>query len=64
MCDHLSNLVFAENMKKNTTVLRPKLTERENKMPGVGMSFPLHSLCWPADVDCHQGKYGICVSNS
>jgi hypothetical protein len=43
MCDHLSDLVFAENMKKkHTAVLRPKPREKESKALGVGMSFPLH----------------------
>jgi len=64
MCDHLSDLVFAENMKKHTAVLRPKLRERKSKTPGAGMSFSLHSLCWLADVDCYQDKYGIFISNS
>jgi len=67
MCDHLPNIVFAENIKKtycNADCVRPELREKESKAPGAGMSFSLHSPCLPADVDCHQDKYSIFISNS
>ena len=67
MYDHLSDLVFAENIKKtycNADCVRPELKERESKAPEAKRSFFLHPPYWPADVDCHQGKYGIFVLNS
>ena len=55
MCDHLSDLVFAEKYKKtycNADCVRPELRERESKAPGQGGLFPftLHAgqLMWTA----------------
>jgi hypothetical protein len=67
MCDHLSDLMFVENMKKthcSADCVCPELRERESKAPEVGRSFSLHPPRWPTDVDYHQDKYCIFISNS